>query len=118
VPRWQDFLALLLVLAAIATVLVPPRPALDPATSREEAVSGTIAAMLKVSGLACSRGERRLFADVGFRWEAVNGCTSRAANGAGKTSLMRAAGGPGAGRCRRDPLARRAGPFRRVSAAK
>ena len=45
--------------------------------------------MLTVSGLACSRGERRLFSDVGFslgrgEWLHVQG-----ANGAGKTSLMR-----------------------------
>jgi heme exporter protein A len=46
-------------------------------------------AMLKVSGLACSRGERRLFADVGFSLETGEWLHVQGANGAGKTSLMR-----------------------------
>lgn len=45
--------------------------------------------MLTVSGLACSRGERRLFADVGFSLAACEWLHVQGANGAGKTSLMR-----------------------------
>jgi heme exporter protein A len=45
--------------------------------------------MLKVSGLACSRGERRLFADVGFALGSGEWLHVQGANGAGKTSLMR-----------------------------
>ena len=45
--------------------------------------------MLKVSGLACSRGERRLFADVGFSLAAGEWLHVQGENGAGKTSLMR-----------------------------
>ncbi len=45
--------------------------------------------MLKVSGLACSRGERRLFADVGFSIAAGEWLHVQGENGAGKTSLMR-----------------------------
>lgn len=46
-------------------------------------------AMLTVSGLACSRGERRLFSDVGFRLDPGEWLHVQGANGAGKTSLMR-----------------------------
>jgi len=45
--------------------------------------------MLTVSGLACSRGERRLFSDVGFRLDPGEWLHVQGANGAGKTSLMR-----------------------------
>ncbi|MES2238223.1 MAG: cytochrome c biogenesis heme-transporting ATPase CcmA [Pseudomonadota bacterium] len=45
--------------------------------------------MLKVSGLACSRGERRLFADVAFSLAAGEWLHVQGANGAGKTSLLR-----------------------------
>ena len=45
--------------------------------------------MLKVSGLACSRGERRLFADVSFALEAGEWLHVQGENGAGKTSLLR-----------------------------
>jgi heme exporter protein A len=45
--------------------------------------------MLNVSGLACSRGERRLFADVGFTLAAGEWLHVQGENGAGKTSLMR-----------------------------
>ena len=45
--------------------------------------------MLKVSGLACSRGERRLFADVSFSLETGEWLHVQGSNGAGKTSLMR-----------------------------
>ncbi|MFZ2627915.1 MAG: cytochrome c biogenesis heme-transporting ATPase CcmA [Rugosibacter sp.] len=48
-----------------------------------------MAAMLKVSGLACSRGERRLFADVSFALEAGEWLHVQGENGAGKTSLLR-----------------------------
>lgn len=45
--------------------------------------------MLKVSGLACSRGERRLFADVSFALAAGEWLHVQGDNGAGKTSLLR-----------------------------
>ena len=45
--------------------------------------------MLNVSGLACSRGERRLFADVGFSLAAGEWLHVQGENGSGKTSLMR-----------------------------
>lgn len=45
--------------------------------------------MLNVSGLACSRGERRLFSDVGFALAAGEWLHVQGENGAGKTSLMR-----------------------------
>ncbi|MBI5899640.1 MAG: cytochrome c biogenesis heme-transporting ATPase CcmA [Rhodocyclales bacterium] len=45
--------------------------------------------MLKVSGLACSRGERRLFSDVDFSLGTGEWLHVQGANGAGKTSLMR-----------------------------
>lgn len=48
-----------------------------------------MAAMLKVSGLACSRGERRLFADISFALDAGEWLHVRGDNGAGKTSLLR-----------------------------
>ncbi len=46
-------------------------------------------AMLNVSGLACSRGERRLFTDVGFSLEAGEWLHVQGENGSGKTSLIR-----------------------------
>ena len=45
--------------------------------------------MLTVSGLACSRGEGRLFANVGFALGSGEWLHVQGANGAGKTSLMR-----------------------------
>lgn len=45
--------------------------------------------MLNVSGLACSRGERRLFADVSFSLAGSEWLHVQGENGAGKTSLMR-----------------------------
>lgn len=45
--------------------------------------------MLKVSGLACSRGERRLFADLAFSLAAGEWLHVQGENGAGKTSLLR-----------------------------
>lgn len=46
-------------------------------------------AMLKVSQLACSRGERQLFADVSFSLAAGEWLHVQGENGAGKTSLLR-----------------------------
>lgn len=46
-------------------------------------------ALLSVNGLSCSRGERRLFADVHFSLSAGEWLHVRGENGAGKTSLMR-----------------------------
>jgi heme exporter protein A len=46
-------------------------------------------AMLKVSGLTCSRGERQLFADVSFSLAAGEWLHVQGENGAGKTSLLR-----------------------------
>lgn len=45
--------------------------------------------MLNVSGLACSRGDRRLFSDVGFDLAAGEWLHVQGENGSGKTSLMR-----------------------------
>ena len=45
--------------------------------------------MLNVSGLARSRGERRLFTDVGFSLEAGEWLHVQGENGSGKTSLIR-----------------------------
>jgi len=45
--------------------------------------------MLDVSNLMCVRGERQLFAGVGFRLRAGELLYLRGANGAGKTSLLR-----------------------------
>ncbi len=45
--------------------------------------------MLTVAGLACSRGERQLFENVGFRLEEGEWLHVQGENGAGKTSLMR-----------------------------
>ena len=45
--------------------------------------------MLNVSGLACSRGDRRLFSDVGFKLAAGEWLHVQGENGSGKTSLMR-----------------------------
>jgi heme exporter protein A len=45
--------------------------------------------MLNVSNLACSRGERRLFANVGFTLGGGEWLHVQGENGAGKTSLMR-----------------------------
>jgi heme exporter protein A len=68
--------------------------------------------MLTVSGLACSRGERQLFADVSFSLAAGEWLHVQGANGAGKTTLLRALVGlspPAAGEIRwRGALAREA----------
>ena len=68
--------------------------------------------MLTVSGLACSRGERQLFADVSFSLAAGEWLHVQGANGAGKTTLLRALVGlspPAAGEIRwRGVLAREA----------
>ena len=45
--------------------------------------------MLEVSALECVRGERRLFADVGFRLAGGQLLHVRGRNGCGKTSLLR-----------------------------
>ncbi len=45
--------------------------------------------MLNVSGLACSRGERRLFSDVSFALAVGEWLHVQGENGSGKTSLMR-----------------------------
>ena len=45
--------------------------------------------MLNVAGLACSRGERRLFSDIHFSLAAGEWLHVKGENGAGKTSLMR-----------------------------
>ena len=45
--------------------------------------------MLSVSDLECQRGDRRLFAGVGFRLEAGELLYLRGRNGTGKTSLLR-----------------------------
>ena len=45
--------------------------------------------MLEVSNLECVRGERRLFAGIGFRLDAGEMLYLQGANGSGKTSLLR-----------------------------
>ena len=45
--------------------------------------------MLEVSSLECVRGERTLFADVGFRLEGGEMLYLQGKNGSGKTSLLR-----------------------------
>ena len=45
--------------------------------------------MLEVTGLECVRGERRLFAGVGFRLQAGELLSLQGRNGSGKTSLLR-----------------------------
>ena len=45
--------------------------------------------MLEVSGLECVRGERRLFAGVGFRLSGGELLSLQGRNGSGKTSLLR-----------------------------
>ncbi|WP_300340840.1 cytochrome c biogenesis heme-transporting ATPase CcmA [Accumulibacter sp.] len=45
--------------------------------------------MLEASNLECVRGERRLFADVGFRLEGGEMLYVQGSNGSGKTSLLR-----------------------------
>lgn len=45
--------------------------------------------MLSVNALACVRGERRLFADLGFTLAPHTLLAVRGANGSGKTSLLR-----------------------------
>ena len=45
--------------------------------------------MLEVSNLECIRGERSLFAGVGFRLEAGEMLSLQGSNGSGKTSLLR-----------------------------
>ncbi len=46
--------------------------------------------MLSVTGLSCARGERTLFADIGFSLAPGEWLHVQGANGAGKTTLMRA----------------------------
>ena len=45
--------------------------------------------MLEASNLECVRGERRLFADVGFRLAGGEMLYVQGSNGSGKTSLLR-----------------------------
>ncbi|PLX62765.1 cytochrome c biogenesis heme-transporting ATPase CcmA [Sedimenticola selenatireducens] len=45
--------------------------------------------MLEVAGLACIRGDRKLFSDLSFRLEAGELLHLRGHNGSGKTTLMR-----------------------------
>lgn len=46
-------------------------------------------AVLTVENLACTRGDRRLFADLSFRVEQGSALAVAGANGVGKTSLLR-----------------------------
>jgi len=60
-------------------------------------------AVLSVSGLCCVRGERRLFADLGFELAAGEWLHVQGENGTGKTTLLRALVGlspPAAGEIR------------------
>ena len=49
--------------------------------------------MLRAHGLACVRGDRRLFSDVDFSVSAGDWLQVEGANGAGKTSLLRIVAG-------------------------
>jgi heme exporter protein A len=49
--------------------------------------------MLEANGIACVRGNRRLFAHLSFRLEARRALRVLGENGAGKTSLLRIAAG-------------------------
>ncbi|WP_153115963.1 cytochrome c biogenesis heme-transporting ATPase CcmA [Rhodocyclus tenuis] len=73
--------------------------------------------MLEASNLECVRGERRLFAGVGFRLDAGELLSLQGANGSGKTSLLRMLCGltaPAAGeiRWRGQATAKLGGEFR------
>jgi len=48
---------------------------------------------LDIQGLSLSRGERRLFSDLSFALSAGEAAALTGANGAGKTSLLRAVAG-------------------------
>lgn len=74
--------------------------------------------MLEVTGLECVRGERRLFADVGFRLQEGELLHLQGRNGCGKTSLLRLLCGlsPAAAgeiRWRGESIAGRADDYRR-----
>ena len=74
--------------------------------------------MLEASNLECIRGERSLFAGVGFRLAAGEMLYLQGANGSGKTSLMRILCGlahPAAGevRWRGEPIGKLGGDYRR-----
>ena len=74
--------------------------------------------MLEVSALECVRGERRLFADVGFRLGAGQLLHVQGGNGCGKTSLLRivcalSPAAAGEVRWRGEPIARLGEDYRR-----
>ena len=74
--------------------------------------------MLEVSNLGCIRGERSLFAGVGFRLDAGEMLSLQGRNGSGKTSLLRILCGlapPAAGeiRWRNEPVGKLGEDFRR-----
>ena len=74
--------------------------------------------MLEVSALECVRGERRLFADVGFRVDAGQLLHVQGGNGCGKTSLLRivcalSPAAAGEVRWRGKPIARLGEDYRR-----
>ena len=53
------------------------------------AVHPPAAPMLRAAGLACVRGDRRLFSDISFTLDCGTLLEVRGANGSGKTSLLR-----------------------------
>jgi heme exporter protein A len=74
--------------------------------------------MLETSDLECQRGDRRLFAGLGFRLDAGELLYLRGRNGSGKTSLLRMLGGllpPAAGeiRWRGQPIGKLGEDYRR-----
>ncbi len=74
--------------------------------------------MLETSDLECQRGDRRLFAGLGFRLDAGELLYLRGHNGSGKTSLLRMLGGllpPAAGeiRWRGQPIGKLGEDYRR-----
>jgi heme exporter protein A len=48
---------------------------------------------ITVTSLSCSRGNRRLFSDIGFRLNAGSALHLEGANGSGKTTLLRSVAG-------------------------
>ena len=74
--------------------------------------------MLEVTALECVRGDRRLFADVGFRVDAGQLLHVQGGNGCGKTSLLRivcalSPAAAGEVRWRGEPIARLGEGYRR-----
>jgi heme exporter protein A len=64
-----------------------------PGLNRPCARAGSVITALAIEGLAISRGDRALFSNLDLRLEAGQAMVLTGANGAGKTSLLRAVAG-------------------------